>query len=115
MTALESSLRRRYGTTPEVLELIAAALGFQQRAEAARARVDADGLTIKAGKGEFRFFAHPCLATERESRFGFQKTLEALDRETRRRKVGSPTRSEQLPAQARLSSRAKRYLASPAA
>jgi hypothetical protein len=105
---LEASLRARYGTAPEVLELIAAALVFRRRAEEAQARLDAEGLTVHGGKRS-RFFAHPCLALERESRYGFQKTLEALDRETRRRKTGAPTKVERLPG-APVSARARKYL-----
>src|SRR5262245_20149634 len=105
--ALETSLVRRFGRTPEVLALIATAMLSFRRGREATERLDVEGLTIQPGRGIFR---HPLVQVERAAKRDFINALQALEHETRRRKHGGPTRVEQLPQKQPISARAQRYL-----
>jgi P27 family predicted phage terminase small subunit len=47
------------------------------RAQAARAQLDRDGLTVESEKGVIR--AHPCIAIERDSRLAVARLVRELD------------------------------------
>jgi len=93
---LEAWLRREYPVTPANSELIETAMLFWRRGREATARLDVEGLTVKPNRGGL--FRHPLVAVERECRLGFLKAFLALEDTTRRRKVGGPTKPEQMPA-----------------
>lgn len=105
--ALEAALEARYGPGREQRELIATALVFWRRGEEATARLDGEGLTVQAGKGVYR---HPLVGVERQARLGFAAILETLEKGTRRRKIGAPTKPQRMAADPQTTRAARRYL-----
>ena len=107
LAGLEAALLQHYGREPETLELIASAGVLWRRGREATTRLDAEGLTVQVGRGLFK---HPLVTVEREARLGFLAILRALEERSRRRKIGGPTRVEQLTRPPALSRRARKYL-----
>jgi phage terminase small subunit len=66
-----------YVLEPHHLLLLQAAAEAWDRCQAARARIDREGLTVPGREGGLR--PHPAIAIERDSRLGFARLLRELD------------------------------------
>jgi P27 family predicted phage terminase small subunit len=67
----------RYVLEEHHLRLLQLCCEAWDRAQAARAQLDRDGLTVPHGDGGIR--AHPCIAIERDSRLAVARLVRELD------------------------------------
>lgn len=90
---VQKELVKAYGDTPDIRRLAETAAQLWQRAEAAAATVDAEGLVITNKKGTF---THPAVTIERTSRLGYLSAVRAIRQQPKYTKIGRPSKSDAI-------------------